>query len=93
MSKADQLRALREAKFARRSKPTAGEKIIAGLKEAVEIAQGKRQPARSTIIMVPAGDAAKVLGTKGGKSKSPAKQAASKANGKKGGKPKRNPSA
>jgi hypothetical protein len=37
--------------------------------------------------------AAKTLGSLGGKSKSPAKQAASRANGKKGGKPKRNPSA
>jgi hypothetical protein len=36
---------------------------------------------------------AQVMGAKGGKSKSPAKQAASRANGKKGGKPKRNPSA
>ena len=46
---------------------------------------------RAIPIEVDARTAARVLGRKGGQSKSPAKQAASRANGTKGGRPRKPP--
>lgn len=102
MSKTDQLRALREAKFASQSaKPKADQLIHTG----ITIHKGVTlTPATAIEVLQAAADnvanwtidrtsAAKQLGSLGGKSKSPAKQAASKANGKKGGRPPSKPSA
>lgn len=84
--KTDRLREMREARHSK-TKPTPGERIIEGLKEAVEIAQGKREPAKSNFVNVTIASAAATLGSKGGKSKSHAKRSAAKENGKKGGRP------
>lgn len=86
--KTDRLREMREAKHAQTQSPkaTTGERVIKALKEAVEAAQGKREPAASTVIKV---DALKAAAVKGGNSKSPAKQSASRQNGKKGGRPRK----
>jgi hypothetical protein len=55
--KTDALRAMREKRFEERekqsSKPSAGKRIVKSLRQAVEIAQGKRKPARVTTVKVP----------------------------------------
>jgi hypothetical protein len=74
MSKVAALRAMREARFDRSQQDEAADAALA------------RGDVTAFLDMV---GAAKALGAKGGKSKSPAKQAASRNNGKKGGAPKR----
>jgi hypothetical protein len=79
MSKVAALRAMREARHAEA--------------EGDAKREAKASFAKHRDAILAALTPAQALGAKGGKSKSPAKQAASKANGKKGGKPKLNPSA
>lgn len=79
MSKVNRLREMREAKHDKAQEPR-GAKLEPATLIAERLTKALESPA-------------KLLGAKGGKSKSPAKQSASRANGKKGGKPKQNPSA
>ena len=82
MSKVAALRAMREAKHTGKPRPKVTLEDVL-LFESAESADDLKA------FMADAAYSAKLLGSKGGKSKSPAKQEAARSNGKKGGKPKR----
>jgi hypothetical protein len=82
MSKVAALRAMREAKHEGKKAPPWNDSLY-------DI-NGTEPISREPLpYWKNASEAAKSLGSTGGKSKSPAKQAAAKENGKRGGKPKR----
>lgn len=93
MSKLASIRALREAKHTKAEAPRifTGVTINKGVTLTPEMAKEVLQAAADNVAnwTIDRTSAAKQLGSLGGKSKSPAKQAAAKENGKRGGRPKR----